>query len=106
MSSPTSSNSILLERRRGSSPQEESSRRFSSGAVDETGPVAFRRLPDKSVLQPMALLSIGLKEVAMLLASRGNNLMQINRSILRGSYANIGDYVALTKPRVMSLVVF
>jgi len=31
--------------------------------------------------------------------------MQINRSILRGS-ANIGDYVALTKPRVMSLVVF
>src|SRR5215472_18633032 len=32
--------------------------------------------------------------------------MQINRSILRGSYASIGDYVALTKPRVMSLVVF
>ncbi|MBR1247093.1 protoheme IX farnesyltransferase [Bradyrhizobium sp. AUGA SZCCT0169] len=33
--------------------------------------------------------------------------MQINRSILlRGSYAGIGDYVALTKPRVMSLVVF
>ena len=33
--------------------------------------------------------------------------MQINRSILvRGSYANIGDYVALMKPRVMSLVVF
>src|SRR5215831_14461731 len=32
--------------------------------------------------------------------------MQINRPILRGSYANIGDYVALTKPRVMSLVVF
>src|SRR5258708_9581927 len=32
--------------------------------------------------------------------------MQINRSILRGSYADIGDYVALTKPRVMSLVVF
>ncbi|QOZ23435.1 heme o synthase [Bradyrhizobium sp. CCBAU 51753] len=32
--------------------------------------------------------------------------MQINRSILRRSYANIGDYVALTKPRVMSLVVF
>jgi protoheme IX farnesyltransferase len=33
--------------------------------------------------------------------------MQINRSILlRGSYANIGSYVALTKPRVMSLVVF
>src|SRR6201989_3281527 len=33
--------------------------------------------------------------------------MQINRSILlRGSFANIGDYVALTKPRVMSLVVF
>jgi protoheme IX farnesyltransferase len=33
--------------------------------------------------------------------------MQINRSILlRGSIANIGDYVALTKPRVMSLVVF
>jgi heme o synthase len=33
--------------------------------------------------------------------------MQINRSALvRGSYANIGDYVALTKPRVMSLVVF
>src|SRR5204862_6887921 len=35
------------------------------------------------------------------------DLMQMNRSILiRGSYANIGDYVALTKPRVMSLVVF
>src|SRR6266702_5837311 len=33
--------------------------------------------------------------------------MQINHSILlRRSYANIGDYVALTKPRVMSLVVF
>jgi len=33
--------------------------------------------------------------------------MQINRSLLvRGSYASIGDYVALTKPRVMSLVVF
>ena len=33
--------------------------------------------------------------------------MQINRSILvRGRYASIGDYVALTKPRVMSLVVF
>src|SRR2546429_5631901 len=33
--------------------------------------------------------------------------MQINRSILvRGSYANVGAYVALTKPRVMSLVVF
>src|SRR3984885_6940234 len=54
----------------------------------------------------MAFLSIGLKEVAMSFAKRGINLMQINRSILRGSYANIGDYVALTKPRVMSLVVF
>ena len=33
--------------------------------------------------------------------------MQSNRSILvRGSYASVGDYVALTKPRVMSLVVF
>ena len=42
----------------------------------------------------------------MSLARRGINLRQINRSILRGSYANIGDYVALTKPRVMSLVVF
>jgi heme o synthase len=42
----------------------------------------------------------------MSLARRGIYLMQINRSILRGSYANIGDYVALTKPRVMSLVVF
>src|SRR4051812_18686704 len=40
-------------------------------------------------------------------ARGGVDLMQINRSILvRGSYANIGDYVALTKPRVMSLVVF
>jgi len=40
-------------------------------------------------------------------ARRGIDLMQINRSILlRGSYANIRDYVALTKPRVMSLVVF
>src|ERR1700682_5190746 len=52
-------------------------------------------------------LRIRLKDVAVSLASRGINLMQINRSILlRGSYANIGDYVALTKPRVMSLVVF
>jgi protoheme IX farnesyltransferase len=33
--------------------------------------------------------------------------MQINHSILiRRSYAGIGDYIALTKPRVMSLVVF
>jgi heme o synthase len=33
--------------------------------------------------------------------------MQISRSVLRGSYASVvGDYVALTKPRVMSLVVF
>src|ERR1700726_919533 len=39
-------------------------------------------------------------------ATRGINLGQVNRSILRASYANIGDYVALTKPRVMSLVVF
>jgi protoheme IX farnesyltransferase len=39
--------------------------------------------------------------------SRGIHLMPINRSIsLRRSYANIGDYVALTKPRVMSLVLF
>jgi protoheme IX farnesyltransferase len=40
--------------------------------------------------------------------ARGSiDLMQINRSILvRGRYASIGDYVALTKPRVMSLVVF
>ena len=42
----------------------------------------------------------------MSLARRRINLMRINRSILRGSYANFGDYVALTKPRVMSLVVF
>src|SRR5216684_3922853 len=53
--------------------------------------------PFGGILQPMAFLSTGLKGVTM----------QINRSILlRGSYANIGDYVALTKPRVMSLVVF
>src|SRR6202047_1793680 len=33
--------------------------------------------------------------------------MQINRSIaFRRSHANIGDYVALSTPRVMSLVVF
>src|ERR1700724_2866904 len=106
MSSPISNSSTLRERRRGQglSLPEENSRRCSSGAVGETG--AFPRLPDKSVLQPMAFLSIGLKEVAMSLARRGINLMQINRSILRGSHANIGDYVALTKPRVMSLVVF
>jgi hypothetical protein len=42
----------------------------------------------------------------MSLARRDVHLMQINRSIPRGSYASIGDYVALTKPRVMSLVVF
>jgi heme o synthase len=40
------------------------------------------------------------------LQDEGIDLMQINRSILRGSYASVGDYVALTKPRVMSLVVF
>jgi heme o synthase len=40
-------------------------------------------------------------------ARGGIDLMQSNRSILvRGSYASVGDYVALTKPRVMSLVVF
>src|ERR1700730_7204318 len=107
MSSPISNSSILREkRRRGLSRPEESSRRCSSGAVGEIGSAAFPRLPEKSVLQSMAFLSIGLKDVAML-ARRGINLMQINRSILlRGSYANIGDYVALTKPRVMSLVVF
>src|SRR5438874_2157168 len=54
----------------------------------------------------MAFLSIG-QDAAMSLARGGIDLMQINRSILvRGSYANIGDYVALMKPRVMSLVVF
>jgi protoheme IX farnesyltransferase len=42
----------------------------------------------------------------MSVARRGINLKQINRSILRGGFANIGDYIALTKPRVMSLVVF
>src|SRR6202051_52106 len=42
----------------------------------------------------------------MSLARRGINFMQINRSIHCGSYANIRDYVALTKPRVVSLVVF
>src|SRR5580692_9925669 len=42
----------------------------------------------------------------MSLATRDINLGRVNRSILRGSYANIGDYVALSKPRVMSLVVF
>jgi heme o synthase len=52
-------------------------------------------------------LSTGLKDAAMSAARGGIDLMQINRSILiRGSYAAIGDYVALTKPRVMSLVVF
>src|ERR1700741_2156555 len=50
ISSPISNSSIL---RRGLSLQGESSRGCSSGAVGETGPVAFRRLPDKSVLQPM-----------------------------------------------------
>jgi heme o synthase len=40
------------------------------------------------------------------LQEEGIDLMQIDRSILRGSYASVGDYVALTKPRVMSLVVF
>lgn len=46
-------------------------------------------------------------DVAMSPTRGGINLMQINRSILlRGSCAGIGDYVALTKPRVMSLVVF
>jgi heme o synthase len=52
-------------------------------------------------------LSTGLKDAAMSAARGGIDLMQTNRSILiRGSYAAIGDYVALTKPRVMSLVVF
>src|SRR5260370_16596125 len=108
ISSPISNISILREkRRRKLSLPEESSRRCSSGAAGEIGSAAFRRRPDNSVLQLMAFLSIGLKDVAMSLARRGINLMQINRSILlRGSYANIWDYVALTKPRVMSLVFF
>jgi heme o synthase len=53
----------------------------------------------------MAFLSIG-QDAAASPARGGIDLMQINRSILvRGSHANIGDYVALTKPRVMSLVI-
>jgi len=41
------------------------------------------------------------------LASEDINIAQEDRSILlRRSHANIGGYVALTKPRVMSLVVF
>jgi len=41
------------------------------------------------------------------LQSRDINIVQIDCSILlRRSYANIGGYVALTKPRVMLLVVF
>jgi len=40
-------------RRRGLSLLEESSRRRRSGAVGEIGSAAFRRLPDKSVLQPV-----------------------------------------------------
>jgi protoheme IX farnesyltransferase len=40
------------------------------------------------------------------LQEEGIDLMQIDRSMLRESYASVGDYVALTKPRVMSLVVF
>jgi heme o synthase len=52
-------------------------------------------------------MSVGLKDVAVSLASRGFYLMHISRSILlRRSYANIEDYIALMKPRVMSLVVF
>ena len=70
------------KRGRGIVPAGESSRRCSSGAVGEIGSAAFRRLPDKSVLQPKAFLSIGLKDVAMSLARRGINLMQIDRSIL------------------------
>jgi protoheme IX farnesyltransferase len=51
-------------------------------------------------------MSIG-QDAAMSAARGGIDLMQTNRSIIiRGSYAGIGDYVALTKPRVMSLVVF
>ena len=43
----------------------------------------------------------------MPLASEDINIAQEDRSILlRRSHANIGGYVALTKPRVMSLVVF
>src|SRR5215467_5260550 len=62
---------------------------------------------DESVLQRIAFLSIGLGDIAVPLASRDINIVQIDRSILlRRSYANIGDYVALTKPRVMLLVVF
>ena len=64
-------------------------------------------LPDESVLQRMAFLSIGLGDIAVPLASGDTNIVQIDRSILlRRSYANIGGYVALTKPRVMLLVVF
>src|SRR5262245_1077407 len=42
----------------------------------------------------------------MSLPRRGISLTQVNHSALRGSYANVGNYVALTKPRVLSLVVF
>jgi protoheme IX farnesyltransferase len=43
----------------------------------------------------------------MSLASRGTNLPQAGRTLgLRRSYANVGDFIALMKPRVMSLVVF
>jgi heme o synthase len=51
---------------------------------------------------------LGIGQDAATSAARGGiDLMQTNRSILvRASYAGIGDYVALTKPRVMSLVLF
>jgi protoheme IX farnesyltransferase len=43
----------------------------------------------------------------MSLASRGTNSPQVGRTLnLRRSYPGVGDFVALMKPRVMSLVVF
>src|SRR2546430_11687130 len=40
-------------------------------------------------------------------ASQGADLSQIGRTVpLRRSHASFGDFVALMKPRVMSLVVF
>ena len=43
----------------------------------------------------------------MSLASNGIRPTQISRAFsVRQSYANVGDLVALMKPRVMSLIVF
>src|SRR5215475_12129775 len=89
-------------------PIGESRRGFApANSLSTTEPVGCAPLPDDRCSTTDGVSSIGLGDIAVPLASRDINIVQIDRSILlRRSYANIGGYVALTKPRVMLLVVF